>query len=235
MLTVPTLYAMSQITNYETKGKWKCHWCGAPCGDNWQHDDPYPNFFSKVRSNALHPSSAYVCKGCWLFRRPRITVMFLEGGFKDGQCPLRHSWWITEESAWGLEKLKVMDEFKYGPRMHDLLLKPPLKFSLSLVDGMENQIHRACCNVNEEVKADTLLKFTLNNVEMSYTVYDLEKGLANGGFEGHGPGVQALIRLFGRKEAAKTDTHKVEDKKERGRPLKENWSGPAAETKRKVS
>lgn len=237
MLTATTLYAKTLVVNYEPKGRYLCHWCGTPCGDSWQHDDPYPNFFSKVKSNALHVASAWVCKGCWLFRRPRITVSFLEGGFKDGQCPLKHSWWITEQNALGLEKLSCMDQFKYGAKMYDLLLKPPLKFVLALVDGMENQIHRAVCNSHEEIKADTELRYTFNNVTYSYTVYDLEKGVSNG-FEGHGPGVQTLVRLFGKREPLKVEEPKKEEpeeKKGRGRPVKENWSGPAAETKRKVS
>src|SRR5271166_4969243 len=95
------LYASSQQDKCE--GQFSCHWCSAPCSTLYIHDDPPLTPFVRVNALARRPASAFVCKGCWLWRRGRITVDFLGGGQRDIQCPQNHSWYITPIGAWALE------------------------------------------------------------------------------------------------------------------------------------
>jgi hypothetical protein len=68
---------------------------------------------------------------------------------------------------------------------------------LALIDENTcNHIHLAKANDLFEVKADTELQFTVNNIPMSYTIYELEEALLHGP-NGKSPGVQALLRIFG--------------------------------------
>jgi hypothetical protein len=197
-----------------------CHWCGGGCERRWVHDDPPPLPFVKTHGSAKFPTKMYVCEGCRLFRRPRVTVPFLGGGFKDGRPASSYGWLITpfESSALGDGSYKDLC---------GKLLAPPLYFCLSLVEDhkVANLLHLMEVNDNPEVKADTPLHFTVNNIRHTYTVYELEKALKGGG-EGREPGVRALVRILGSslrlpelvKEA---DGGKGDEARGRGRPVKD--------------
>lgn len=120
-----------------------------------------------------------------------MTTWFLDGTFKDRQAPMTRSWWLTEDKAVVLRKGD-------GRLIYPNLLQPPLVFGLLLLTGdrMQSFVHLSSINQLEELKADTPLTFYLDNIEMTYTVYELEEGLRYG-TDGKMPGVRALVDLFG--------------------------------------
>lgn len=205
--TASELYALSQ--GARCKGPAKCHWCGSPCERVWMHDDLPPLIGLKRREFARVPGEPYVCVGCWLWRRKRISVTGVGGQIRDGQAPAKHSWLVQKDKA---EAVLDTDRVE----LYEHLLNPPLTFSLSLIDnGEDNRLQLQILNDNPEVRADTELKFTFNNIEHSYTPYELKQGLAHGP-EGREPGVQTLIRFLG----PPRENHEPAPRK-RGRP-KEN-------------
>lgn len=199
-LTGAELFAISQ--GHECKGVQECHWCGSPCENRWRHDDPLPIPFVRTVSVALRPGSLWICQGCWLWRRQRVTVQRLDGSWQDGQSASKHSWWVTEGAAWVLTKSN-----KDGTRepikealspLWEQILSPPSKFFLSLLDGVGvNHVSLVVVNHIPELKATTPLSFTINNVKHTYTIYELEEASRNQETNGLEPGVQALIRLLG--------------------------------------
>lgn len=188
--TVPAsaseLFALSQ--GKPCTGPERCHWCYAPCGRTWVHDDPPPVPFVKSLQGAKNPSGLFVCQGCWMYRRKRLTVYKLDGSFKDGQSPRQHSWLITADSA------RVLAA-KDAREVYDLLASPPGPFVLALATGaVENQLHLASVAVPD--KANTFLPFTVDNVPHKYSPYELEQAAVSG-VDGKEPGVRALIAFFG--------------------------------------
>ncbi len=198
----------------------ECHWCGAPCERLWAHDDIYPIPFVKSRSGAKRAANNWICLGCWLWRRKRVTVQFLDGTFKDTQTATGHSWWITDNDAKALNPTTKSRDLIYRT-----LLKPPIKFCLSLTDNETNHLHHCVANDVCEIKADTGLAFTLNNILHYYSIYDLEEALRTES-EGRDPGVRALIRFLGH---YKMDVPEV--KKKSGRPKESN----GGETKKLIA
>lgn len=83
-------------------------------------------------------------------------------------------------------------------KVYEFLLKPPIRFFLSLhsTGGPRNELHCTLLNDQPIIRADTELYFTLDNVPQSYTIYELETALKQGGVGRH-PGVQTLIRYLG--------------------------------------
>ncbi len=202
------LFATSQ--GCKCDGEFECHWCGGRCTRKWIHDDAPPIPFVRSITTAIRPGNAFVCTGCWLYRRPRVTVQHLDGTQKDGQSLTKHSWWITPKDAWIIEK-------EDHEKLYSYLLSPPSIFSLSLLSTgkVANLIQLAVVNRNDLMLADTLLYFTLDNIRHSYTVYELEEGLRHG-LNGKMPGVRALIEKLGSFLLPSIE----EVKRERGRPLK---------------
>src|SRR4051812_23498340 len=123
-ITASELFALSQRVRCE--GSYECHWCSSPCKSLWVHDDVMPYPFVKRLEPAKRISNPYVCLGCWLYRRKRVTVNFLDGTLKDRQSPREHSWYFTKQEAYGLIEGK-------SQKLYASLLNPPLTFSLSLV------------------------------------------------------------------------------------------------------
>ena len=173
-------------------GEDRCHWCGSSCERLWPHDDPIVPPLFKTKSNALCPGNGYICHGCWLWRRKRVTVPFLVGGFQDGQEAGKHSWWITATGGWAIRGADCLPLYRQ-------LLEPPLAFALLLksADCPRSELHLAVANQHAKVMADTELFFTLDNKPLSYTVYDLDTALKVGE-AGQSPGVQALFRFLGK-------------------------------------
>jgi hypothetical protein len=183
------LFAMSQGS--KCVGQEECHWCTSKCSRLWQHDEPAPLYFTKNKSYAKRPGSNYICIGCWLWRRKRVTVFFLDGELKDGQEACNHSWLITKEEAKAINIKKPED-------VYPVLLAPPKEFSLSFIEAKDqkNFLQMKVVNSYEVIKTETNLEFTIDNIVHSYNVYELQEALKHGG-NGKEPGVQALLRLLG--------------------------------------
>lgn len=187
------LFCLSQGSACIGTGRWKCHWCGADCLNEFVHDDLPPIPFMRSTSTALCPFETYICYGCRLWRRPRVTISFLAGGFKDGQTAKNHSWWITESHAWALkDKLDYDEVFK-------LLIKPPKKFILALKEEGKTDTLLQLTKANDPggIIAETPLYFTLNNIPHSYTIYELIESIRNNDPEPYGAGVRVLWNFLG--------------------------------------
>lgn len=208
-IPAPSLYAKAH--GETCTGPWECHWCGAPCPDRLIHDEPRTIIGVRTPRLAVRPSHPYVCRGCWLFRNGSVTVPFLGGDWKDRQAPTRHSWLMTERGAWALQKT-------CAEKLYAVLLKPPLKFALSLTTSANN--HLQLCPVNDRVTidADTPLAFLLDTVVFQFSVYELDSAIRYGA-NGKAPGVQALVGMFGTVPLP-PDPSLRPDKNGRGRPAK---------------
>lgn len=213
-ITASELFAIANGGRNE--GKDECHWCVQPCPQLWRHDDDPVVPFQRTSTYARRPSSHWVCFGCWRFRWKRVTVPFLGGGFKDGQCAEGHSLWVTEQGVW-VVRLKEKEDRE---ALYRQLLQPPLRWCLMLLEGagQVNRLHLAVANDHVHgVRADTALDFTVNNIRHSYTPYDLEEALRHGA-DGKSPGVQALVRLLGEYAIPPREGARPEGKMPVGRP-----------------
>ncbi len=205
-ISASELYALSQGTKCE--GPDECHWCAAKCDRKWIHDDVPPILHGRrILPGTKRHANAYICIACYMFRRPRLTVEYLSGGYRDGQFPPNHSWWITEKGVWGI---RTEDYLK----LWDLILHPPLRFVLALKEGdFKNHLHLLAANDHKEVLADTPNVFTINGVQLTYTTYELSEAFRRG-VEGKSAGVRELIRILGNPKIEE------EQKRGRGRPPK---------------
>lgn len=193
-----------------------CHWCGGPCDRRWTHDDVVSVPFSRTRSSARYPGNAFVCVGCWYYRRKSVTVRFLDQTYKDRQSLSCHSWLLTVDSIHGLSPADHNSLYAF-------LLKPKLPFVLSLLSDagnvVESLLHLACLNNQDKLQGDSELAYTLDNKRYTYTPYELEEALKHG-TDGKSGGVKLLVdRLGPYSEVAAVDP---EAKLERGRPKKED-------------
>lgn len=194
-LSVPVFYAQTQGARCE--GGRRCHWCGGPCGTKFGHGDPRPLIPAPGQSRnpyrAAYPTEPYSCTGCWLWRRTSVTARYLDGkSFRDRQEIRCCSWLLTGADAWA-----VRDEDK--PQLLEFLVRPELPFALLLLDDPKllNHAHLGAVNAPAKLEASTPLWFTLNNVLMAYTVYELEEAIRVGHEAGVEPGVTALLRYLG--------------------------------------
>ncbi|RJQ26418.1 hypothetical protein C4577_03640 [Candidatus Parcubacteria bacterium] len=182
------LFAKSQGS--VNNGIQNCHWCSAACDMTWRHDDPPPIPFLKNKNLARCPANSFMCVGCWLWRRSRVTVFFLDNSYKDSQTAANHSWWITDSDA----KVITPDCQKL---LQATLLKPPNRFVLSLKTDpvIPNHLHLAIANDVSIIEANTPLMFSFNNIVSEYTVYDLETALKDKDAV-RTPGVRLLLSYF---------------------------------------
>ena len=188
MLSASDLWALSheQINS----GPERCHWCGSACRRERTHDDPPPIPFVRTNTSAKCPNNAFVCVGCWLYRRGSITVNYLTGGQKDRQKAINHSWWVTEKGTWAI----CPDDYA---ELYRLLLAPPSRFSLSFRCSGFNYLQLTSVNDTiGSVIGSTNLHFTVDGTAFSYSPYELTEGLRRGA-KGREPGVQTLINLLG--------------------------------------
>ena len=186
-LSASDLFALSQgCVNH---GDQQCHWCGSACDRTWTHDDVPSVPFMRSTTTARCPGNAWVCAGCWLWRRGSVTVNFLGGGQKDRQKAGNHSWLVTEEGAWALGT-------DSRQAAYDILLKPPRRFLLALRTDVPVLLQLALANDHIGLDTQTPIKFTLNNIPHTYTVYELAETLRHGP-EGREPGARALLRYLG--------------------------------------
>ncbi len=227
------LFAVSQGSLCE--GPDECHWCGAPCERHWAHDDLPPRIGRlRSRSLALRPGNGYICNGCWLWRRQRVTVNFLGGGLKDVQSAANWGWYVAGARAWALRPTSEPDRATLFKR----LLDPPPRFFLALRESEPSLLQYAVANCLQEVTASSPVVYTLDNKPMTYTIYELEHALAHGP-GGTEPGVQALLRVFGVPDAPQGDVGEQEQdapaKRGRGRPPKVKSEGePGNPSTRKI-
>ena len=201
------LYAKSQ--NAKCEGPWECHWCGSACKHIWMHDEPPRVIGMRSTIFVKKPANPYICAGCWLFRRKSVTINFLSGEYKDRQKICDYSLLMTEDNTFGIRS-------EDHGLLYEILLQPPLKFCMALLDGegFKNHIQMMIVNDLSEIKADTAINYTINNIPHTYTVYELKLALRNNNV-GVDPGVLALIRKLGSYQLP-------EKEKRRGRPpLKE--------------
>lgn len=183
--SVPDLIAVAHGRRNE--GRFKCHWCGSPCGEQWRHDGPPALPFVKATEPTRCPGEHFICQGCFLYRRERVTAIYLEGGYKDRQCLKNHSWYATPGGVWALR-------FTSNKALFDVVMAPPKLFSLSLRtdDKLVNYLQAAVLNTVASPKADTPFHFTCNNVKHTYTVYELECAARTGEEKGLSAGTQLL-------------------------------------------
>lgn len=223
-LTAAGIYALSQ--GARCQGTEECHYCGSACGRVLLHGEAIQIHLGRPAGGVrLRPGNPYVCVGCWHWKRKKLTASFLSGGYKDGATPAAYSWFCTTSMAWALTH-------ECGPKLYECLLKPPETFFLAVLDGdkpPDNLIQTAIANHQSEPKADQLYRYTINNVIHAYTVYELEQAALHG-VEGREPGVQALLRMYGKIPAglvAHVATDPPEDeKRDRGRPIKPEAGRP---------
>jgi hypothetical protein len=208
----PELFATAH--GVKSVGAEQCHWCGTACDRSCLHDDTPPIAFHKLTSSARYYSGNWICAGCQQWRHKRHTVFFQDRTYRDCVSPQNYSWWIEETEAFALRTPDL--------KFYQKLLQPPLTFCLSLSDGsVPHLLHTSLVNQHVEIAADSKLRFTFNNIPQYYTVYELEEALKTTE-KGKTPGVQLLIRLFGR-PILKLEEALVPEVKDavRGRPKKD--------------
>lgn len=217
-LRVSELYAFTQGNICE--GKETCHYCMAPCDRKFTHKDPPPIPFARTKTTAKKPESPWECIACWLWRRKRVTVDYFSEGYKDGKCLLHLSTLISDRTY-------VLDLPTCKEKLYETLLCPPLEFSLSFLedDRHENLLQLQELNKHKEIKANTELKFTVNNILHTYTVHELEETLIQGD-NGRMPGARAILRILGPLDKGKDQKIIEKQKAKRGRPTLEEAKDP---------
>lgn len=196
------------------EGPFKCHWCYSPCSDRWLHDDLLPIPFTRTKSTAKNPNGPYICAGCWIYRKKRVTVRTLTQRQLDGKCYSNYSWFMTKS------EISVLLDGVDKQSLYPHLLNPPHTFSLSLLSSgkTDNHLQLATINKNGDIHADTPIYFTIDNVTSHYTVYELQEGLKHG-TEGKLPGVRLLVDHLG-PYYLPTEDKEMEEKRKVGRPKK---------------
>lgn len=196
MMLASELWA--SIQRQKCEGPHQCHWCSGPCDRGTSHDDLPPIPFVKSKSMAKRPGSSWICVGCESYRRRKQVVRFLDGNaFRDCQSPSDHSWLLTDKGAKGIRR------WEDSEATYRVLLKPPRTFCLALLDvpakgKVENMLHLWTVNENKvDWGTGDELTFTVNNVQFSYTIYELTTALSTRDAPPMSPGVQALTNLFG--------------------------------------
>ncbi len=202
---------LAEVHGTKCSGPDSCHWCGAACERTFPHDEPVQLPFRRNTSKARCPGNHYVCLGCQVYRRPRVTLHHLKEGFKDGQCLQKHSWWLTPEGV------RILREEDYLT-LYQLLLAPPHVFCLALKTSaaLSNELHLTMLNETAVVKAETPLSFMLDNVPMTYNSYELEHAIRHG-VDGKSPGTQQLLHFLG-----KPPILPEKEKNGKGRPVTED-------------
>jgi hypothetical protein len=225
-MTATQLYASA--LGITLKGDLECYWCGAPCLRNHPHNEPRPYIGQKKDPTVKRPANGFICESCHKFAFPNTTVQFISSGLQDRQDPKHHSWWMTEKEIRGIRG----DDFQ---SLYELLLKPPIPFSLSLLNRKAeplavNKIRCMVVNDPLTILGDTELQFTINNALYHYSVYELELAIKQGP-TGKEAGVRMLCELLG---PYKSDSPIEAEPAKVGRPT-ESHQHPKNTTKKVVS
>lgn len=212
--TAPDLFALAM--GVPNRGDHACYWCGSAAEKDSRHKYPAPMIGQPPLQHVKFPRSPFICRGCARFRKPSVTIFDLAGGFKDGQQYENHSLWMTRMGC-------AMVAPTQRRMVYDLLLNPPLTFALSLLTGAtkeKTRLQGLFVNDHAEIKADTPLYFSIDNMRVGYTVYDLQNALKLGA-EGLEPGIRMLVDHCGPLHDTSfepTDEPPPEEKRGRGRP-----------------
>lgn len=218
-LTASQIYALSQGSKCE--GDRPCHYCGGPCGRDIPHGEAIRLFTGRpVGGVRRNPSSPYMCVGCWLWRKKKVSVPWLSGGVKDGGTPARFDWVVGPAGAWGISPA-------CRSALYRRLLSPEGPFFLMLWegDGPPDHVIQCCPGNDGPYENTTEIGFALNNHALTYSVHELEQA-ARLGPQGRDPGVRALLRVLGDVPAELTahlkppERPEDTDPKGRGRPPK---------------
>src|SRR3990167_4621660 len=183
------LYAASEGKRCE--GKRECHWCGSACDEKWLHDEP-PLLIGVRRSFLVaRPGSPWICAGCWLWRRQRITVRFLDDTIRDNQSPPKHSWFISSRNS-----------LAFTPNHHSILFNlittPPAHFVLIIRtpgSAIDVTLQTAIVNETNNLTINTPLWFTLDNIRHQFSLYELDDAIRRDS-TGKEPGVRVLATMF---------------------------------------
>lgn len=191
---MPTASEIFALANSSAcKGAEKCYYCAAPCDMRVRHEEAPPLVGFRPKDALVRcPASAWMCVGCALWRRKRVTALFMGGGLRDGQSPRAHSWLVTPGAALAIQPHSVRELYR-------TLLNPPCVFFLTLLEGANPPAvmpHMIPTNENAVVEPQTQLRFTVNGIVLTYSVYDLRQAVREDWAAD--PGVTALVRLFGR-------------------------------------
>lgn len=184
------LYAISEGKKCE--GKRECHWCGAACEEKWLHDEPPPLIGVRRSAMVARPNNPWICTGCWLWRRQRITINLLDGTQRDVQTPAKHCWLISDKTSlafYAADHRQIL--FK-------LLTVPVAPFSLILRtpgNGVDVHIQMAVVNEMNNPTINTPMFFTLDNIKHQFTLYELDEALKHTD-TGKEPGVRVLAKIF---------------------------------------
>lgn len=213
------IYALSQGCRCE--GAWECHYCGGRCSQALTHNEPMGLFTGKPLTEGVRkrPGSPFLCVGCWLWKRKKLTASFLSGGYKDGTSPCDNSWIVTPSGAWAITT-------ECGPRLYKRLLGPTQPFFLMVREGTSapaGLIQSCPGNEPDAENPDKTYQFTVNNVIHSYSIVELQQSVLTGD-QGREPGVRALIRIFGpvpRELVKLPELEEAEENRGRGRPTKQ--------------
>ena len=68
--------------------QYQCRYCGTGCDALWGWWLWPPTAPEYMRA----PGSHYICQGCYLYRRLRTTIEYIDGGTQDRQDAANHSW-----------------------------------------------------------------------------------------------------------------------------------------------
>ncbi len=191
----PTLASKLYATSQEIicEGRHQCYWCSAPCDQTHTHKEFQPVGVRNL--TALRVSSPYTCKACMAYRRPRSTITFLGGSYKDGQNLANHTWICTKRGVWAVRH----DSERDVQALYTLLLDPPRTFALAVRDTpTPNLLQFAVANDRQEaILADTHNAFTIDGHKFRYTSYELEQAARTGETNGTEAGVRELFRVIG--------------------------------------
>lgn len=213
------LFAISQ--NSKCEGNKECYWCGAPCGEGHTHSEPMPRVIAQKNLQVSRPASPWICEGCFLFRRPSISIFDLNRKWvKDRQTCPKWSILITERETLGIT-LAAKDS------LQKFLLSPSQRFCLMILNraNIENRLHHAIVNDVRQVLEGTEFHFTVDNVPHSWSVASLRHGINNEP-NGTEAGVRFFLENFGpwtpdpKEEPRGPGKRKVEDAKVLLKPVK---------------
>lgn len=148
MITASSLFSSKKYLGNE---KFRCYYCGAPCGDEYRTKDYVKDTFTN-RDIVKFPGSPYVCTGCVesLGQGPD-EILMIDGTVKvrensRGMQPHLYSWILTQDKKLAATKAHISF-------LRETILNPPEPpFAIILADsGQKQLIFRAPVAMSREV------------------------------------------------------------------------------------
>lgn len=149
LATAPQLFASAHGRD-PFAGEHSCHYCGAPCGEEYPTATWLKNSFTG-RAGVAAPTSDWVCVGCSLSLSDAADITMIDGATRTAQKVRGYSWVLTPTVAWAATK--AHREVLLG-----LCLDPPEPpFALILSDsGQTHQVYRGVVNRDRSIVTATL-------------------------------------------------------------------------------